>query len=386
MLAPDPGEGRLPSIVAAAMEVPTRRVAGRLGAAIALGVLSVLVAADPAAAHGVGGIRPTNYQTVVTGAQPAVAGLTLRAVDLGDRLELTNHTGHEVVVLGYDGEPYLRVGPRGTFENTRSPATYVNRTLTGATPVPARADSDAPPEWRRIGDAPVARWHDHRAHWSGRDDPRAVRNDPDHPHVVQRFGVQVRDGARLVAFTGEVRWIPESSAWLWIALAFVLAAFVVALSRTSLARVALGTVLVAVIAGETLHVVGAWGATTAGTGTRLGASLYGLGAIAVSVVALVWLCRSGVHAAAPLLLLAGLFAAIAGGFADLSMLSKSQLPTTLPDDLARMTVVAALGFGIGLAVAGALRLRAERGGRRGQSARAPSWPSTQSWHSSSSVA
>jgi hypothetical protein len=223
---------------------------------------------------------------------------------------------------------------------------------------------------------------------------------------VQRFRIEVRDGDRLIAARGEVRWVPAPSAWLWIALAVVLAAVVVALSRTTFARAALSVALVLVIVGETLHVVGAWGATTLGAGTRLGASVYALGSIAVAVVALVWLWRrqrraastvaagggvprdadqwGRVHAAAPLVLLAGLFVAIAGGLADLSVLTRSQVPTTLPYDVARTTVAAALGLGIGLAVAGALRVRPERGGR--QSERATSWPSTQSWHSSSSVA
>ncbi|HEY8218031.1 MAG TPA: hypothetical protein VIH82_12925 [Acidimicrobiia bacterium] len=368
------------------MEKPTRPVARRLGGAIALAVLAVVLAPDPAAAHGVGGIKPTNYETVITGMEPAVPGLIVRSVDLGDRLELTNHTGRDVVVLGYDDEPYLRVGPRGVFENTRSPATYVNRTLRGTTPVPDRADPEAPPEWRRIGDEPVARWHDHRSHWTARRDAPAVRSDPDHRHVVQRFGIELRDGRRLVAVTGEIRWVPATSAWLWLALAFVLAAFVVAVSRTTVARLGLSVALVVVIAAQSLHVVGSWGATTLGIGTRLGASVYALGAIGVSVVALVWLWRRGVHTAAPLVLLAGLFVAIAGGLADVTVLTRSQLPTTLDDDLARGIVAAALGLGVGLAVAGALRLRPDRRARGRQPADDASWPSTQSWHSSSSVA
>ena len=62
------------------------------------------------------------------------------------------------------------------------------------------------------------------------------------------------------------------------------------------------------------------------------------------------------------MLLAGLFVAIAGGLADLSVLTRSQVPTTLPYDVARTTVAAALGLGVGLAVAGALRC--PRGARR----------------------
>ena len=179
----------------------------------------------------------------------------------------------------------------------------------------------------------------------------------------------MRDGDRLIAARGELRWVPAPSTWLWISLAVVLAAFVVALSRTTFARAALSVALMLVIVGETLHVVGAWGATTLGAGTRLGASVYALGSIAVAVVALVWLLLRGVHAAAPLVLLAGLFVAIAGGLADLSVLTRSQVPTTLPYDVARTTVAAALGLGVGLAVAGALRVREERGDRQSERAR-----------------
>jgi hypothetical protein len=329
---------------------------------------AVAISAEPAAAHGVGGIRPSNYQTVVTSITPRVPGIDVRSVDLGDRLELENHTDADVVVLGYDDEPYLRVGPRGAFENARSPATYVNRTLAGRTPVPERADPEAAPVWRRISREPVARWHDHRSHWMGRDDPRAVRDDPGHAHVIQVFRIDLeRDGTPIVV-RGEVRWVPGASPWLWLALAFVAAAAIVAMSRTRLERAAVASALLSIVLVETLHVVGAWGATTEGTGARLGASLYAIGAVAVAAVALVWVLRRGVHAAAPLVIVAGLFVAIAGGLADLSVLSRSQLPTTLPVDVARLAVAAALGLGVGLAVVGALRLRPSTPGRRAQPA------------------
>ena len=57
---------------------------------------------------------------------------------------------YDVVILGYSGEPYLRVGAAGAFENVRSPAVYLNATRNGGIP-PSSADPSAPPEWRRIG-------------------------------------------------------------------------------------------------------------------------------------------------------------------------------------------------------------------------------------------
>ena len=50
---------------------------------------------------------------VVTGFTPAVPGLRIRTVEAGARLELVNHSGREIEVLGYSGEPYLLVKPDG---------------------------------------------------------------------------------------------------------------------------------------------------------------------------------------------------------------------------------------------------------------------------------
>jgi hypothetical protein len=333
------------------------RALARLALVGGIAVVAVSTTATPASAHGVGGVRPTNYETRVLSVSPVTPGVSVRAIDVGDRLELENRTDHDVVVLGYEDEPYLRVGPRGAFENARSPSTYLNRSRQRLTRVPDRADSDAKPEWRRIGDTPVARWHDHRAHWMAANDPPAVEAAPDRPHVVQRFRVEVRDQEKTITARGDVRWVPGPSPWPWIALAIIVAALLVVLSRTSVAVVAVAVALVAVIVVEGAHVVGAWNATTLGVGTRLAASVYALGSIVVAIVALAWVAKRGLHAAAPLLLITGLFVGIAGGLADLTVLTRSQLPTTLPDDVARAGVALALGLGIGLAVVGALRLR-----------------------------
>ena len=189
----------------------------RLGLAVGLAIAVVLTAASPASAHGLGGLQPTNFRSRVTHITPAVPRLSVRSVDLGTRLELTNRTGRDVVVLGYDDEPYLRVGPRGVFENRRSPAVYLNRTTRADTPVPASADAKASPRWRRTGDGPTVRWHDHRAHWMGLDDPPQVRRDPGSPHLVQPFEITlVRAGTR-IHVVGDVRWVPGPSPWLWLA-------------------------------------------------------------------------------------------------------------------------------------------------------------------------
>jgi hypothetical protein len=341
---------------------------GRAVLALLLGVGSVVAAAEPAGAHGVAGIQPSNFATRVLAVVPSTTGIHVQADDLGNKLQLDNHTGRDVVVLGYDDEPYLRVGPAGVFENVRSPAVYLNRTRTGNIAVPASADPHAPAQWRRTGSGTTVRWHDHRAHWLATTNPPQVQRDPGSPHLVQRWTVIVVAARTRIQVRGDVVWVPGPSPWTWLAVALGFALAVVILAATRLDRAALAAGLAALIVGETAHVFGSWAATTVAGSTKLAASAYALGGIAVATLAFVWVVRRGVPPAAPLLLLAGLFLALAGGLADVTALYRSQLPTTLPVTLARLEIAAAIGLGAGIAIVGGWRLRPTAPRDRGRAA------------------
>ncbi|HYV60116.1 MAG TPA: hypothetical protein VFA62_08610 [Acidimicrobiia bacterium] len=337
---------------------------------VAVGALTaVVVTAQPAAAHGVGGVQPSNFETTVNGTTPRVAGLTVRVIDLGNELELRNDSGTEVFVLGYQGEPYLRVGPHGVFENRRSPATYLNRTRNGQTHVPADADPAAAPEWNRIDTGTVARWHDHRAHWMGTEDPPEVARAPDQRHVIDHWSFQLRRGSQNITVTGDLLWVPGPSPWGWLVGAAAVAGLVVALSRTRVWRWVLVGALAVLAVSETAHVIGTWTATTASFASKLGASVYSLGGVALAVVAIVWLIVRPPSNAIPAVLFAGLIVAVAGGLADLTTLTRSQLPTDAPASIARTEVMLALGLGAGLAASAALRLRPPVPPRRQASAK-----------------
>jgi hypothetical protein len=318
----------------------------------------VVAAPSPTGAHGVAGIQPSNYETRVLRIVPAVHGLSMRVDDLGNKLELDNGTGREITVLGYDNEPYLQVGPAGVFQNVRSPAVYLNQTRTGTTPVPKFANPAAAPQWQRIGSGTVVRWHDHRAHWLGAGNPPEVQRDPGAQHEVLHWTVSLVRAGAPIAVHGDVVWVPGPSAWPWVGIAVAFALLILVLAATRLARPAVTAALAAMIVGESAHVLGVWAGTTVGGATKLAASAYALGGMAVGVLALVWVIRRGVSAAAPLLLLAGLFLALAGGLADVTVLYRSQLPTTLPHVWARLEVAMVIGVGVGVAAIGGWRLRA----------------------------
>ncbi|WP_432829054.1 hypothetical protein [Dactylosporangium sp. CA-092794] len=134
------------------------RLGLRVGAVVAAGVAGVLLYATPAAAHGAD--APVAVPYVVRVWSVSVPGVEVRAVEGGARLELVNRSGREVVVLGLQGEPFLRVSADGVDENRESPTWFASRALRGGA---VGGDAAAAAEWHRVAGVPVVRWHDERA-------------------------------------------------------------------------------------------------------------------------------------------------------------------------------------------------------------------------------
>jgi len=324
-------------------------------AALALAIVGVT--ASPAGAHGLGGLSPTNYESVLRSVTPDVPGLHVHITDLGTKVELTNTGPREVTVDGYAGEPYLRVGPKGVFENTRSPATYLNRstTITGAPP--KQADAKATPVWRRVSTGTTARWHDHRTHFMGGEDPPEVVRHPDEQRVVDNWTIPMHVGSQRVVARGQLIYVPPPSPWPWVVGAVLIAALVVVLARTRAWRTVFVVALALLTLTEVLHVIGLWDASTASFGTKLGESAYSLAGIALGLFGLGWIWRKGAESAVPIVLVATIFLFVAGGLADVTSLGNSQVPSTFSAGVARLLVMLTLGLGGGLAVAAAWRLR-----------------------------
>jgi hypothetical protein len=84
--------------------------------------LFVALFAAPASAHDE---RSLHRLTVLDRVSPRIEGLEVRVVHLGmPALAVRNNSGQVITVLGENGEPFLRIGPRGTFANIASPTTY----------------------------------------------------------------------------------------------------------------------------------------------------------------------------------------------------------------------------------------------------------------------
>ena len=179
-----------------------RRGAGRtlLCAALIVGVCALAPATAGAA-----------VVSELRGLQPAVSGLDLEVAG-GDRfLLMTNETGEEVVVMGYDDEPYLRFLPSRVVEvNARSPSKYANEDRYALRPVPAQANSDATPRWQAVSRNGTYRWFDHRIHLMEKGRPPQVK-DEDRRTKIFDWDVPMTVGGERVRALGTLEWVPASS-------------------------------------------------------------------------------------------------------------------------------------------------------------------------------
>lgn len=331
--------------------------------ATALLVLGIaLGAAAPAGAHSAGGgTDASNYLTRLKDVAPDIDGVRVRVIETGNRLELTNRADRTVYVIGYQGERYLRVDQRGVYQNTRSPATYLNADRRQTQPVPASADPAARPRWARVSSEPVARWHDHRAHWMDDNPPPAVQRDPGRTHTVfEEWTVPFTVGDTRVTATGDLVWIPAPSALPWILGAVALFMTTVLIGRgRRWAPVHAGLVVLLIIS-DMLHAVGIqWGAEQS-MGQRI-AQIFGGGLLSVvgwaagltGAWALARRRPEGLLGVA----VAGLLIALYGGVVDAGDLTRSQIPFAFPEATARAAVTMAFGLGLGLLVSAMFALR-----------------------------
>lgn len=328
---------------------------------LAVAVLPTLAGpAPPAAAHTVSGGGGEDFTAVLGQLTPPTPGVTLAAVENGSRLQLRNGTGEQVIVLGYYDEPYLRVGPDGTFENTLSPSTYVNRDRYGGQSGGTIDATSLPPQWRRTGDGPTLFWHDHRAHYMGGPYPPAVQARPRVRQVVQSSVVMLRVGDRPVTATLDRVYVPPPPSWPWWVLlgGLALGTALLGLPRRGVALLAAATA--GLVVSDAVHSIGI-GLTKAGTtGERLAAFAGGNAAEAVAWlvggVGVVLLLRKGV-AGAYCAGTAAAVVAVVGGYGDVGTLASSTAPFAGPLAWARLLTVVAMGVGAGLLVGCALLVR-----------------------------
>lgn len=339
-----------------------RRIAHTLRAAVltaALMGLFALLTPMPAEAHIVGtGGSPTNYRTTVTAIQPPVPTLGVTVGLGGQWVRVTNQGAAEIVVLGDQGEPFLRLVQNRVQVNELS-STAAETGLRPGSPVPADPaptdpapiDPAAAPRWVQIDDGGNATWSDSRV---GPLAEQQASGSWELPLVV--------DGQQ-VTVLGSRDLVPPPSPWPWMAILVLLTAAVVALGRRRNWHGPMAAAVTVGILAFVVHVLG-----TAFLPQQNGPVFgwIGVGAISafsvlIGAVTVVSTLRRRESAPDRLVTVGAMVLLLAA--TDISVLWYSQLPFPGPAVLDRGMTVLAYASAIGVFIAGLRLVRAARSTR-----------------------
>ena len=167
-----------------------------------------LLSASPAWGHE----GNPNFRSEIDSVRPSVPGVGFEVLNYDADIELVVEDGHEVLIYGYENEPFARVLPDGTVQkNRRSPATYLNVDRYAEAPVPGLADPDAPPDWETVDRNGVLRWHDHRAHYMAKNTPPQVKDESRRTKVFD-YEIPLRIDGRRGALEGTLFWVGPTDA------------------------------------------------------------------------------------------------------------------------------------------------------------------------------
>lgn len=319
---------------------------------VVLSTVAVVGLASPAAADAAG---PSDFRSAVTGIAPDVAGVTAEIRGGDSFLEVTVEEGTEVVIEGYNGEPYLRFLDTGTVERNRwSTATYVNDDRRGAGAIPDKAqDPTTTPEWEQLATGGTYAWHDHRIHWMRDASPPVARGERvGGEYDPWRVPITV-DGTP-ATIEGTLTYEKAASPVPWVIAAVAALTSVVVAGRHSQVR----TATVALLAVSAVALVVGWAdyaSTPGGGGNPL---LWILPAVALAAGVVAVALRAKPTAA--VLVLASVASTSGWAVLRLRVLTKPVLPTDLSAGLDRATTATALAISVAAAylavTSGALKL------------------------------
>ncbi|MBV9097205.1 MAG: hypothetical protein JO079_04015 [Frankiaceae bacterium] len=333
----------------------------RLAAVAGVMTTVVLGGAAPAEAHTVHvGVDPSNWRSAVTAVTPQTGDVHVSLGDDAQRLTVAVTGASQVVVAGYDDEPYLRLARNGVWINQRATTTWA---IAGpqATQPPDVSDH-ATPRWKQVATTGTWRWHDARTHWAGYALPPMVALHPDRRQFVAEWLIPLTVNGHTGVITGRLDWIPGPNPAPGAALVVVPAGLLLAIGLVRRWRAAAVVALVALIGLDVVHSVGMVTGRVGSTWTRL-AALPGHGAFAIVLWLGMLACAVGiarrrhltfsVYAAA--MLSAIVF--LTDGVPSIALVWRSQAITGLPVALDRYLVAALTGGSLGLLTATILLIR-----------------------------
>ncbi len=333
------------------------RIARLLVRSAFLALLALVVLANPAHADPA---KPGDYTSTVTSVNPQTDAISLKVVGGDGFLSLKVQPGHEVVVNGYAGGPWLRVRSDGVVEeNQLSPATYLDKNRYGTTPAPSNVTNDtelhSPPQWKQVATGGEFAWHDHRIHWMSPDSPPGATRGAVLPQY-NPWRVALTVDNKPVEVDGQLVWQKQESPIPWIAMGLLACAVTIFLGKGRSTFVAAIAVLLASVAALQTGIV-AYRSIPRVAGPNPLEIVLPSFAVLAALVGLLWHRKPlGVIA-----ILASLAALAGWAIMRIAGLVHPVLPTDAPFWLDRTSTAIAVGIAVAAAVlavrSGALVLR-----------------------------
>lgn len=113
----------------------------RIRTAVAVALAAIVTVPTPALAHK----GDPNFLSSITDVSGLPEGADVSIVNREDGLLLVNRSGTDLLVRGYEDEPYARIAADGTVSvNEDSEVSYLNRERDGIVDVPDSEDGGAP--------------------------------------------------------------------------------------------------------------------------------------------------------------------------------------------------------------------------------------------------
>jgi hypothetical protein len=202
--------------------------------ALPVAVIAVALACALAPAHALAHGGNPNYRSEIDSVQPPLpSGVTIEVLDYDSYFQLMDRHGHEVVIYGYNDEPYARIEKDGTVQvNERSPATYLNDSrFETDVKVPASAYPKAALEWKTVDDSGTFIWHDHRMHWMIANQLPTQVKDKGQRTKIFDYEIPLSVDGQKTALHGTLWWVGSAGT---SKLPFVVAAIVIVLGGGAL--------------------------------------------------------------------------------------------------------------------------------------------------------
>jgi hypothetical protein len=294
--------------------------------------------AHPAVAHAHGPIDPEASDNLAR-ITHVPAGLQARVVDGDLRLWLQVPRSERVVVLDYQGAPYLRFTSQGVQTNENSPMFYLN--LVPPITPSIKLTAKLRPAWHEVSHGRVAEWHDGRL--------EALATDLQAPgaRVLGRWYVPLTVNGHAARITGVLDHAPRPSwAWLWpIAAILLMLPALLRLRDSGLERRVGAALLAATLAGIVAASLGS------GLHGRPGLSGFRLVIMFAELLIAGWCTvRLARRRSGPIVYAAAASVALVRGVTGIAVLWRGYVLLALPAAVGRGAIVVCLAGGVALAV------------------------------------